>query len=297
MDILEGLWQDLRFALRVLVKNKSFTVIAAVMLALGIGANTAIFSVMHAVVLDPLPYKDPQRLALLCSDMRKRSVTDFPFSNATFLDIHNGAKRSFQDLAVVRANQQLVPAEDGSPEQVVQAAVSPNFFPMMGAHVIAGREFLDEDGRPQPQAVANPGAAAGGPAAGTPAPPPLPTIAILSYEYWQRRFGGNREIIGKGILQGGTGPQVVGILQPGFEILLPPQMNVQAHPDIWIAARIAPDNARRNEVSWQVVGRLKDGATVEQAQGEVDAIATDLRSHYAIMNTSGFAIRVEPMQK
>ncbi len=307
----DSLWQDFRFALRVLTKNKAFTLIAALMLALGIGANTAIFSVMHAVLLEPLPYKDPQRLTIVASDMRKRSVNDFPLSNANFMDLRNNTKNSFEALAAVRTNQRVVPAEDGTSEQVTVGLVTPNFFSLMGAHVIAGRDFQDDDARPQPAPAvpANPvptaapasGAAAAAAAAAAPpaapAAPPLPTIAILSYEYFQRRFGGNRGIVGQTILFPGTGPQVVGILQPGFEILMPPQMNILPHPDYWIAARMNYDAAQRMNVSWQVVGRLKDGARLESAQGEVDGVAADLRQHYAIQNTAGMAFRVEPMQK
>src|SRR5438045_1080479 len=130
--------QEFRYALRVLAKNKSFTAIAVITLALGIGANTAIFSVMHAVLLRPLPYKDSERLVLVCSDMRKRSVTDWPFSNATYFDLRDGTKNKFEDVAGVRTGRGTVPTQDGTPEQVITGNVTPNFFRVLGAPIIVG---------------------------------------------------------------------------------------------------------------------------------------------------------------
>src|SRR5579864_1368197 len=121
---------DLLYAFRSLRKSPMFAVTAVATIALGIGASTAIFSVTNAVLLRPLPYKDPDRLVLACSDMKKRSVTDFPFSNADFLDLRNSATKMFEEFAAVNTARAVFPREDGTPEQVPIAAVTPNFLPM-----------------------------------------------------------------------------------------------------------------------------------------------------------------------
>ena len=105
-----------------------FAVTAVVTIALGIGASTVIFSVTNAVLLRPLPYKNPGRLVLACSDMKKRNVTDFPFSNADFLDLRNSATTMFEEFAAVNTFRAIFPREDGTPEQVPTAGVTPNFL-------------------------------------------------------------------------------------------------------------------------------------------------------------------------
>src|SRR5438093_13262716 len=123
--------KDLIYAFRTLRKNPAFAITSIVTIGLGIGASTAIFSVTDAVLLRPLPYKDPDRLVLACSDMRRRNVKDFPLSNADFLDLRNGARNTFEDFAAVTTFRQTLPGIDGRPEQVRGAAVSTNFFQMM----------------------------------------------------------------------------------------------------------------------------------------------------------------------
>src|SRR5215469_12991292 len=189
--------KDFAYAARTLRKSPVFAVTAIATIALGIGASTAIFSVTNAVLLRPLPYRDSDRLVLACSDMKKRSVTDFPFSNEDFLDLRNNATKMFEEFAAVRTNRGVFPREDGTPEQIPVAAVTPNFFRMMGAQVAFGRDFTDADGQPQP--VLPPVGAAVG------AQPAQPTFAILSYEYWQRRYGGSTDILGHGMRTGGAG--------------------------------------------------------------------------------------------
>jgi len=286
--------KDLAYAWRTLTKSPVFALTAAVTLALGIGASTAIFSVTNAVLLRPLPYRDPDRLVLACSDMTKRNVRDFPFSDANFIDLRDGSKVFFEDFAALDTGRGIVPREDGTPEQVKFAAVTTNFFRLLGARIAAGRDFADADGQPQPPQAQ----AAGTPnAPGSQAAPQLPTIAILSYGYWQRRYGGSTAILGQGLLSAGNaGPQIVGVLAPGFELLFPASMNIESVPDVWVANRLAYDAANRNNVSLQVIGKLKRGVSLAQAQSEADTVAAEARRNFPILGTSGFSIRLEPMK-
>ena len=182
------LLRDLLYAFRTLRKSPVFAATAILTITLGIGASTAIFSVTNAVLLRPLPYKNPERLVFASSDMRKRNVKDFFFSNADFLDLRNGSNAVFQEVAAVSTGRGAVPREDGTPDLVHFGNVSTNFFRMMGATTVLGRTFIDSDGTPQPPP---PTGAAPGQA------PVLPTFGILSYEYWRKRYSGSRDIISK----------------------------------------------------------------------------------------------------
>jgi predicted permease len=285
------LYRDLAYAARTLRKSPLFAATAVLTIALGIGASTAIFSVANAVLLEPLPYRDPDRLVFAISDMTRRNVKDFPLSNADFLDVRNGLKSMFDEMGVVNTFRAPFQREDGTPELVRTARVSPNFFRMMGAQIVAGRDFSEADGLPQPAPPA-------GAAPGTPPPPRLPNIAILSYEYWQRRFGGDRSIIGKGMPgAGAAATEIAGVLAPGFELQFPLAANVERLPDVWFAARLAYDNANRNNVAWRAIGRLKNGVSLGQAQSAADTVSAELRKNFVIENTAGFRIRLEPMHQ
>jgi putative ABC transport system permease protein len=285
--------RDLLFAARTLRRSPVFTTTAILTIALGIGAGTAIFSVTNAVLIRPLPYKDPARLVFVLSDMRTRNVKDFPISNADYLDLRAQSTEVFEDVGSVFTNRATVPLADGSSEQIRFARVNTSFFSMMGAGMAQGRAFSEADGvappaapQPQPNAVA-------------PQPPPrLPATVILSHHYWQRRFGGNTDILNKplpGFAQGNN--IVVGVLSPGFELLFASDANIERVPDVWVAARIPYDTANRNNVSHRVIARLRPGVTVEQAQAAGNRYAAEMRRINNVKNTAGFEVRVEPMQK
>ena len=292
--------KDLAYAWRTLKKSPVFALTAALTLALGIGASAAIFSVTDTVLLRPLPYPDSDRLVLACSDMTRRHVRDFPFSNANFIDLRNGTKQFFEDIAAINTGRAVVPRDDGTSEQVTFAGITTNFFHLLGARILVGRDFADSDGAPQPPppAGARPnGANANAAAPNAPAAPQLPTYAILSYSYWQRRYGGDTSIVGHGLLRtGNVSLQIVGVLAPGFELFFPANMNIDPSPDIWVANRIAYDAAQRLNVALQPVGKLKPGASLRQAQSEVDAVAAQDRQAVPIMQTAGYSIRLEPMK-
>jgi len=282
---------DFAYAWRTLRKSPVFAATAILTIALGIGASTAIFSVTHAVLLRPLPYRNPERLVLACSDMRRRNVKDFPFSDADFVDLRNGAKSMFEDFAGVITGRAIFPRADGVPEQSRFATVTPNLFRLLGARIRYGRDFVEDDGAPQPPPPA-------APAPGAAAPPRLQNVAILSYEFFQQRFGGNPAAIGQPMLRSAPGsPLVVGVLAPGLELFFPPAANMEGSPDIWIAARLNYDNARRNNVSLRVIGRMKDGVTLKQAQAAADVVSAELRRNNPIQRTAEMYIRIEPMQQ
>ncbi len=285
---------DVALALRTLARSPIFTLTAALTIALGIGAVTAIFSVAQAVLLRPLPYRDPERLVVLYADLRARDNLAMPFSNENFVDTRNGTRDAFEDMAAVLTARQVLPAADGTPEQVRLGVVTTNFFRVMGAPVAFGRDFRDDDGLPQPQPQLPPDAAPSGP----PPRPPLPMMAILGYDYWQRRYGGRTDILGQGITTGGPqGLQVVGVLAPGFELLFPAADNVETRPDVWIASRQRYDNAQRNGYGLHPIGRLKPGVTLARAQDEVEAVSAGIRKDFPVYGTSNYYARVEPMHR
>jgi predicted permease len=283
--------QDVAFAGRTLRKSPIFALTAALTIALGIGASTAIFSVTNAVLLRPIPYKNPDRLVIVATDLRTRNVRDFPFSNENFIDFRDGTKDAFEDLAGVFTFRNILPKEDGTPEQIRSAVVTTNFFRLVGANIVLGRDFSDSDGLPQP-APPPPGAQPGT------AAPRLPVMAILSYEYFQRRYGSNPAVIGQVMFTNAQfTQQVVGVLAPGFQLYFPSSANVEPAPEVWIANRLGYDNANRNGVSIRAVGRLKDSVSLERAQAAADNIAAEGRKNFLIERTAGYAIRVEPMRR
>jgi predicted permease len=284
------LLRDLAFAARALRRSPGFTLTAALTIALGIGASTAIFSVANAVLLRPLPYKDPQQLVVLYADLRARNNPGMPVSAESYADVRNGTTGAFEDMAAVTTGRQSLPGADGTPEQVRFGAVTTNFFRVMGAVIRLGRDFDESDGIAPPA----PAQAAGPPAQA----PPLPTMVVLSYEYWQRRFGGDSGIVGKDLP--GGGPllrRVVGILAPGFHLSFPPADNMEETPDVWTAQRLTYDNANRNAYFLRPIARLKAGVGLARAQEEVESVAGEIRKNFPLYATARLYVRVEPMHK
>ena len=283
--------RDLAFAGRTLRKSPIFTLTAVLTIALGVGASTAIFSVTNAVLLRPLPYKDPNQLVIIPTDMRNRGVKDFPFSNANFIDLRDATNDEFQGLAGVFTFPLTLDGSDGTPEQVKMAVVTTNYFRLVGARILLGRDFSDQDGQPQP-----PPPATGNQSA--PTTPPLPTMAIISYEYFQSRFGSNPAVIGQSLNQGKPfSPRIVGVLAPHFQLYFPPSAEIEAAPEVWIANRLGYDAAQRYSVSMHVIGRLKPGVTIKRAQAASDQVAAEERKNFSILNTAGYATRVVPMRQ
>ena len=282
-----SLFKDLAYAVRGLRKNLGFAIVATITIALGVGACTAIFSVVNAVLLRPLPYADARRLVIVWGELRTRNVKDWPFAPPDYRDVKMQSTAVFEDLAgFIPAGRTPFSEQNGEPEQIQAGAATPNVFKVLGARILVGRDFTDDDATPQSPA----------PAAGQgPAPPRLPAIAIISHGFWVRRFGGDPQVVGKSVDLGNGRAQIVGVLSPDFELLFPPRANVERVPDMWTAARINYETANRNNVSLRLIGRLEPGITVQQAQSEVDRIAADLRKTFPTKQTAGLHFNVVPM--
>lgn len=279
---MDSIARDLTYAVRTLRKNPGFTVVAMLTIALGIGANTAVFSVVRTVLLEPLPYDEPDELVLLWGEMRNRGVTHFPMSPPDFHDYRTQTE-ALEDLGAVFTFATSLTG-DGEPVQIDVGVVTPNFLSLLGAEPMLGRSFVAEDGLPDPDG-AQPGQ-----------PGPVPRIVILSHGLWQQRYGGADDVIGRTIEVAGTPSQIVGVMPPGFELLLPSRAAVVSEPDLWSAARIDFQSAPRNNVFLIPVGRLRDGATRGQLQAQVDRIAESHRADNQVRATAGYAVRVDSLQ-
>jgi predicted permease len=283
----DGVWKDVVFATRSLRRHAGFTATAVVTLALGIGASTAIFSVVNAVLLRPLPYADADRLALIWGDLRTRKVSDFPFSPPIYQELRTQST-SFEDIAGLSPFPATIQLDDAPPEQVRGLGVTPNVLSLLGVRVLHGRDFTRED------AIAPPPPASAVAAAGPPAPPP-PNMLILNHGFWQRRFGGDPGVVGRSIDMGGQTGTIVGVLAPGFEVLFPPNTNIEAHPDLLIAFRIDYATAPRLNTFMRLVGRLEPGVTLRAANDDVERSAASMREQNAIMKSADWHFRVERM--
>jgi putative ABC transport system permease protein len=252
---VNSFWWDIRFGVRMLVKSPAFTAIAVLTLALGIGANTAIFSVIDAALLRPLPYPDAERVVVLYQ-LDQDKQTDNP-SPADFLEFQRQSK-SFEHLAAYRG----LPANlsgNGQPERVQSAIVTSGFFAALGVPALHGRTILPE--------LDPPGGA---------------SVAVLSYGLWQRRLGGNPEIVGHAIEIDGESRVVAGIMPQGFAF--------PAGTELWTSSRFAAPphplrlsedpSAVRDSHYFESFGRLKSGVTLAQASAEVDTIAKRIKQQY-----------------
>jgi putative ABC transport system permease protein len=267
---MQSLLQDLRYGVRMLLKRPGFTLIAVITLALGIGANTAIFSVVNAVLLNPLPYAEPERLTLIWTSAESIGLKQNWVSEPEVLDFREQSKL-FEGFGVINAPGFRLTGS-GEPEQLNGARISTNLFSLLGVRMKIGRDFAPDEEKP--------GAA---------------RVAILSHGLWQGRFGGEQSVIGNTISLNGHPTKVVGVLPAHFALLLPPEAHIPSDLDVWMP--YALDYAKQDRLShgMTVIGRLKHGVSVAQAQAEMDGIAARLDSlHYS---NAGFGIKVVSLHR
>jgi len=263
---LEQVLQDARFAARTLRKSPGFTAIAVLTLALGIGANTAVFSVVYEVLLRPLPYREPSRLVVLNETTPKVGVVSVSYPN--FLD-WRAQSRTFSQMAAVHEVDFNL-AGVTQPENISGDAVSPYFLSMMGVRPVIGRDFDSAEEK-----------------AGT-AP-----VVLLSYSLWQSHFGGDPGAVGRTITLDGHGFTIVGVLPANYRSL--DMTDVMLPIGVWLTSDPEGTAGRGERGDMNVIARLAPGATLAQAQAEMDAIAGRLAREYPASN-DGFGVALQPIR-
>ena len=254
------LFADVRYSLRLLRKSPGFTAIAIATLALGIGANTAIFSAVDAVLIRPLPYSDPDRLVLVWED---NSAAGFPRNTpapGNYVDWKR-MQHSFSGMAATRGGSASV-TSDGPPEQILGRRVSQNFFDVLGVRPAIGRTFTEEEDR-------------------TSAP-----VILISDGLWRRRYGGDRAILGRTILMSDNRYEIIGVMPPGFVFR-------SREIDYWAPIDLAPAVlADHNSHFLNVVARLAPGVSLAAANDDMHRVAKELERQYPSSNTNIGAVAV-----
>ncbi len=250
--------RDLRYALWGFLKNPGFTAVAVISIAIGIGANTAIFSVASALLLRPLPYADPERLVILWNRSPGLNITEDWFSTAQYFDIKSG-HRGFEQVAIaIGANQNLTGAF--VPERIGVLRVSSNLLPMLGVRPALGRLFFAEEDVPGRAGA-----------------------AVLSHGTWKRRYGGESGVIGRLITLNGTPYEVVGVLPEGFslprEVL--PTLGTAEDGEMYLPLPLAEAAvSNRGQEDYNIIAKLKPGVSAAEAQVEMDGITRRLRADH-----------------
>ena len=267
---------EFRDAFRSLRRHPGFTAVVVLTLALGLAANTTIFSLVHGVLLRPLPYADPERLAMIWADLGD-GAQSLPVVHLLDFRDYRRKSRLFEDFAAattgnfVGANGVLT---DGSePEKIELGVVTANFFPLLGIDPARGRHFVAGEDVYQG-----------------------PRLALISHELWQRRYGGDEGLLGDTIRIDGQDHEVVGILPAGFRLYLPPEAFGLKHSDVWVPMQVdESDMPPRNYTAYTVFGRLKQDVSWPQAEQEMAAIAADLRAEQAVHAASNLRVRAVPL--
>ncbi len=263
---IETLFSDVRYALRSLLKRPGFTLTAVVALGLGIGANTAIFSVINGVLLRSLQYANPDRLVMVWERFAQNPDHQNVVAPANFLDWQKRS-RSFDKIAAVW-DARLNFTGSGDPIEVPAQLVSAGFFPALGVQPVIGRWLTEDEDRP--------GAT---------------LVAVLSHRLWQERFGGNPAVVGQQVTISGRSYTITGVMPPGFHFL-----NDQVQ--VWkpLALDPAVDQRKTSGRFLRCVARLAPGVTLEQAQAELNVIARQLEQQYPTYNT-GWSVSLVPIRE
>jgi putative ABC transport system permease protein len=256
INIFADLWQDVRYALRTLAKNPAFTSIAIVAIALGIGANTVIFSAVNAVLLRPLPFKHPRQLVMVWENAAHLgfpkntpsppNFLDWQRQNTVFTGMAAMSERSFNLTGV------------GEPERLDGRRVSANLFDLLGVRALLGRTFVADDDRPGSHMV------------------------LLSYSLWQRRFGSDPSVIGRAIMLNAESYTVIGVMPRGVHL----PGDGHWRDEVWVPIAFTnEETTQRGDHFLNVIARIKPGITLNQAQVEMETIAARLAKEYPRYNT------------
>jgi putative ABC transport system permease protein len=272
---METLWIDFRYGLRMLRRNYGLTAIAALSLALGIGATSAIFSVVNAVLLRPLSYRNPERLVMVWEHHLKTG-RDRHVAPSNFLDWQK-SNRVFEEIAAAWMQDQKTFSANGEPEQIKCHRVSSNFFPLLGVEAYRGRTFAQQEDAPHKVSENE--------------APHGDLVVILSYGLWQRRFGGDPAILGRTVQLDRVGHTVIGVLPPGFRFMDQPA-------DVWVPLGLDPAKDYRAKLGrfLSVPARLKAGVTLQQARAEMRIIGEQLQQQFPAFN-AGWGVNVVPLDK
>jgi putative ABC transport system permease protein len=268
---IEEVGQDLRYGARMLLKNPGFTLIAVITLSLGIGANTAIFSVVYAVSLRPLPYKDADRLVVVWESSPARNFPQVQVNPDNFADWRD-QNHVFTDMAAFSDDQISVLTGDGEPEEVASHIATPNLFPLLGVEAALGRVFTPDEGRPG-----------------------QPRVVLISNSLWQRRFGGDPTVIGRKLIINRGEAMIVGVMPAGFQWSVRRGSGVPRPAELWTPYALPKDHSVWRGRFMTAIARLKPGVSLEQAQAEMTAIAARLEKQYPAYNAE-FSAKVVPLR-
>ncbi len=267
---MDTLIQDIRYAIRMCLRTPGFTAVAVAALALGIGANTAIFTIVNAVLIERLPYRDPGRLVVVWETNVRRPDRPNVISPANFLRWRDRATAFEQMTAFYETTENMTGS--GEPEQLVVQAVTPDFFSTLGATPLLGRTFAPDEG-----------------------PRGHDDFVVLSYQLWQRRFGGDPGIIGRSIQLNGAQTVVIGVMPPDARILLTSGSLVGKQTDLWQPFAFTEGQRQPSGRYMTAIARLKPGATMGEAQVQMNTIASTLTAEWPAFDT-GWGVRLAPLR-
>ncbi|HEX8137727.1 MAG TPA: ABC transporter permease [Pyrinomonadaceae bacterium] len=253
---METLLKDIRYGLRMIGRSPGFTIIAVLALALGIGANTAIFSVVNSVLLRALPYEQQEQLVMVWGTHVKRGTSRNPASYPDFADFRD-QNQVFEHMAAYTQSVAILTGQD-APEQLSGVAASGDLFAVLRARAERGRVFTPEDERPE-----------------------SPRVAVISYGLWQRRFAANPQLVGQQIMLDGVSRTVIGIMPQGFTFPLEAQKT-----EYWLPINPSTElNRERGAHYLGVIARLKPGVSLQQAQTEMATVASRIEQQYPDKNS------------
>ncbi|HMV50313.1 MAG TPA: ABC transporter permease, partial [Blastocatellia bacterium] len=270
--------QDLRFGVRMLLRHKGFTFVAVLTLALGIGANTAMFSVINAVLLRPLPFQNAERMVLLWGNFQKFSIEQMSAKAAEYVDYRDRTK-SFEQVAAFHTDDFNFTGS-GQPARIAGAGVTANLFPMLGALPAQGRLFSDAENQPGQN-----------------------NVVVLSHRFWQQRLGGAANVVNSAIRLNDQSYTVVGVMPAGFEFPHP-SFNFAEPVEFWLPLAFTTEQVAQRQRPYylNVLALLKPNVTLEQARGEMTALGQSFEQNhqsYRGPNNSdmGWRISVVPLQE